>query len=188
LNVDSRREQLVRLLARRRRRGRLILVCLMTALACGVMVGVVAPQILIGGVPAKARPDVLKDVAEKAPAPEAAACTLALAERLALDPAEARANTAAWAAMSEDERRVLLDRYWRLAQMSPADQDHMLEQYALLRERSADRQEYLRTRAVRLREFTKMLSAQDLAVLAGMSDQDRAKRFLELWQARYGAW
>ena len=48
--MDARRKQLVRLLNRRRRRIRLMLVCLATALACGLVAGIVGPQILIGGV------------------------------------------------------------------------------------------------------------------------------------------
>ena len=49
--MDARREQLAQLLKRRRRRLRLMLACLMTALVCGAVAGVVAPQLVIGGVP-----------------------------------------------------------------------------------------------------------------------------------------
>ena len=184
--MERRREQLVRILERRRRM-RLMLVCLVTALACGAAAGVVAPQLLIGGMPSAAGNDAAKldDRAVSArPAPQ----PLDLSERLALDPRETRANAVEWARMAEADRRALLDRYWRLSEMGPADQERVFQRYALLRELPGNRQDFLRTRAVKLTEFVKTLSPQDQAVLESMSDRDRAKRLLELWQARYGAW
>jgi hypothetical protein len=186
--VDPRREELVRLLQRRRRRVRLMLVCLVTALACGAVAGMVAPQMLIGEVPTGQAADGAMSAVDAAVQAKAAAPTLELSDRLALDPRETRANTMAWSIMPEPERRTFLDRYWRLAEMGEADRDRLLQRYALLRELPTDRQEYLRTRAIKLREFINTLNPQDQAVLESMSDRDRASRLLELWQTKYGAW
>jgi len=186
--VQQRREQLVRILERRRRRLRLMLVCLVTALACGGVVGVVGPQLLIGGMPAAIGGNVATVLGDRSLSAQAGPQPLDLSERLAIDPRETRANTGQWARMSEAERRVLLDKYWHMAEMSQADQDRVFQRYALLRELPDARQDSLRARAGKVAEFMKTLSPQDQAVLESMSDADRARRLLELWQARYGAW
>ena len=194
--MDPRREQLLRRL-NRRRKIRLMLVCLAAAMVCGVVAGMAAPRILVGSVATTAPTAAVVDAA-KAPAAgiETASPSsrprpsnlLPLAERLGLDPREMQANAIRWSALSESERRTLLDRYWRLAELSPADQQQIFEQYAALRDLPEEQQELLRAKARKLQEFMKTLSPQDLAVLEGMSETDRAARLLELWQTRHKAW
>lgn len=166
-----------------------MLACLMTALVCGAVAGVVAPQLVIGGVPSVATTeDSARATTDKASTAKATAKPLDLSQRVTLDPREERANTAEWVRLTEAERRVFLDRYWRLSELSPAEQEKVFTRYATLRDLPDKRQEFLRTRAERLKTFVQSLSPQDQAVLESMSDHDRAKRLLELWQARYGAW
>ena len=188
--MDPRREQLVQLLTRRRRRVRLMLVCLATALTCGLVAGVAGPQILIGGVSYTGPETSL--TAKHAPrggrTVQAAAGPLDLSERLGLDPREARANAIRWTSLAEDRRRAVLDRYWQLAELDPAERERAFERYAAFRELPEKRQEFLRTRAQKLKAFVQDLSSQDQAVLAGMSDEERARSLLRLWQARYGTW
>jgi hypothetical protein len=187
VSVDRRREQLVRLLDRRRRRARLLLVCLATALVCGVAAVSVAPtRLLIGGVSqaaglaaAPVRPP------EAARSAGVAASPLSLSDRLRVDPRETQANAIRWASMAEGERRALVNRYWRLAAIDPSDQDRIFQQYEAFRELPEGRQEFLRTRAQRLRDFIQSLSPQDQALLESMTDRQRAERLLELWQARH---
>jgi hypothetical protein len=165
-----------------------MLVCLTTALACGLAAGIAGPQILIGsvaGVPASAGAG--QDAARLAAASKSAE-SLALAGQLRLDPREVQANAIRWANLSEAERRAYLDRYWRLAEMEPSAREYLVKQYVQFRELPEKRQEFLKTRALRLKEFVSTLSAQDQAVLESMSDAQRAERLLQLWQARYGKW
>ncbi|HUU92019.1 MAG TPA: hypothetical protein VM238_12525 [Phycisphaerae bacterium] len=185
--MDLQREQLVRLLHRRHRRIRLMLVCLATALACGLVAGIVGPQILIGGV---SHPGAEATAPKDKPRGRSieAAGPLDLSDRLALDPRETQANTIRWQSLSDDRRRAVLDRYWRLAEMDWGERESVFERYAAFRRLPEQRQEFYRTRAVKLRAFMNTLSPQDRAVLEGMSDEDRARRLLELWQARYGTW
>jgi hypothetical protein len=184
--MDPRRAQLARLFERRRRRNRLLLVCLVTAVACGTVAGLAGPQILVGGT---ARVHAGRAAAHgPAVEPEAAASPLDLAGRVALDPREAQANAIRWQAMPAADRRALLDRYWSLAGLDAGQVDRLVDQYGEFRELSEGRRAYLRQRAQKLKEFMAGLGPQDQAVLEGMSDEDRARRLLELWQARYGQW
>ncbi len=185
--MDPRREQLVRLLNRRRRRIRLMLMCLATALACGLVAGITGPQILIGGVPY----DVAGSRASKSKSRDRsgqAAGHLELSDRLGLDPRQTQANTIRWQSLPDDGRRALLDQYWRLAEMRAEQRESVFERYAAFRHLPEKHQEFCRTRARKLKVFMSTLSPQDRAVLAGISDEDRARRLLELWQARYGTW
>ncbi|HUU11171.1 MAG TPA: DUF3106 domain-containing protein [Phycisphaerae bacterium] len=187
--MDPRREQLMRLLNRRRRRVRLMLVCLAMALACGVAAGFAGPRILIGGIshtwPGPAAPP--KDAPRQA-RPAEVAGPLDLSDRLGLDPRETQANTIRWSSLPEDHRRAVLDRFWRLAEMDTHEQDRLFQRYAEFRQLPEKRRDFLRTRAQKLKTFMNTLSPQDQAVLAGMGDDERARRLLELWQARYGTW
>lgn len=184
--MERRREELVRILNRRRRRVRLLLVCTVTAMGCGLVAGVLGPQVLIGGVPDGAHDG--RETAAVADSTRPDAGLLELSSRLRLDPREQQANAIQWNAMSEAERRNALAQYWRLAEMDPADQEKVFQRYEALRNLPEKRIEFLRSRAARLRDFIKTLSPQDQAVLESMSDQDRAARLLQLWKARYGAW
>jgi len=184
--MDPRRAQLARLLQRRRRRTRLLLVCVVTAVACGTVAGLVGPRILIGGTGA-ARVSQVAATETEVSAP-GAATPLDLPSRLALDPREAQANAIRWQTMSQDERRRLLDRYWNLAGLEAGQRQALLERYGAFRELPEERRAFLRERAAKLKAFVATLSPQDQAVLEGMSDEARARRLLDLWQARYGAW
>jgi hypothetical protein len=149
----------------------------------------VAPQLLIGGVPAVTAKDAAAPARPDATMPaKATARPLDLSGHVALDPRELQANTMEWARLPEVQRRALLDRYWRLSEMSPADLEKVFSRYATLREQPENRQASLKARAEKLAEFMKSLNPQDQAVLESMGEGDRAKRLLELWQARYGAW
>lgn len=185
--MDPRRELLLKRLAQRRRRLRLMLVCLGTALVCGVAAVSAGPRILIGSV-AGPVPQTPAAGVTRAAAPAPSDNPLHLSERLRLDPRETKANAVRWASMSEAERRQVLAWYWRLVGLSPADQDRVFEQYAAFRELPETRQEFLRTRAQHLREFMQSLSPQDQAVLESMDEMHRAQRLLELWQARHKTW
>jgi len=183
MTVERPRGQLVRLLARRRRRTELLLACLTLALACGLAAGVAGPRILVGSVP---EPHPLVVASAGAPATAQPTAPLALAERLSLDPRETKANEIRWAAMSETQRRTLLDRYWRLARMDPVERQRLFEQYVAFRELPAERQAELRARATRLAEFLRTLSPQDRAMLESMNETARAVRVMELARARQG--
>jgi hypothetical protein len=185
--VDRRRQELVRLLERRRRRVRLLLFCAATALACGFVAVAAGPQMLIGGMPAAAAP-AAADAARPGRAAATPASPLALSARLRLDPRETQANAIRWARMTEAERRAILARYWQLASMNPDDLDRLLEQYAAFRDLPEGRQESLRAQARKLHQFIQSLSPQDQAVLESMNDWDRAQRLLQLWQARHETW
>jgi hypothetical protein len=187
--VDARREQLALLLKRRRRRLRWLLACAVTALVCGAVVGAVGPQFVAGGMPSAAAPgNAVKATVENTLSAKVTAKPLDLSQRVALDAREKRANILEWSHLTEPERRVLLDRYWRLSELTPAEQEKVFSRYAMLRDQPGERQEFLRIRAEKLKAFVRSLSPQDQAVLESMGDHDRAKRLLELWQARYGAW
>jgi len=193
--VESRRAQLARLLARRRRRARLLLVCVATAVACGSLAGVVGPKVLIGGTGA-APPEaelVLPEVTLAPRGGESASTEatggplpLDLAECLGLDPRQEQANAVRWHALSPERRRALLDLYWRLAEMDEAQRRELLERYSRFRDLPEGRRRALRERARRLRAFLETLSPQDQAVLESLDPQARARRILRLWQARYG--
>lgn len=186
--MDLRREELKQILNRRRRRVRLMLVCLATALSCGVVAGIAAPQILIGGTPqavsghgAAAKP--LDGHPGRSPV-----VPLELSAEVQFDPRETQANAGRWPLMGEAQRRLVLDRYWQLTEMEPAERQRVFEQYTAFRQLPEKRQEYLRERARKLREFMGTLSPQDQAVLEGMGETERARRLLDLWKARYGTW
>ena len=183
------REQLLMLLSRRRRRNRLLLACLATALACGAVAGLLSPQVLTGGVSAAIQATHI-EAAPTGALPSASVSTdpPGLFDRLQLDPREAQANAIRWASMTEDQRRALLNCYWQLADMHGPEQDRLLTRFSAFRELPAEKQQDLRQRAQKLREFIKTLSAQDQALLESMSDTDRARHLLQLWQARYGTW
>ena len=184
--MDARRRQLVHLLERRRRRVRLILACAVTALACGIVAGLAGPQLLIGGV-SKAGPTPTAVESPRRPTPPVAS-PLSLSDELALDPREAQANARRWPTLSLADRRVFLDRYWELAETDVQERRELLDRYNSFRRLPADRQEFLRIRARKLKGFMASLSPQDQAVLESMGEVERAKRLLELWQARYGTW
>lgn len=184
--MDPHREQLARLLRRRRRRLRLLLVCLVTAVACGAVAGFAGPRILIGGT---ADGSADQPAEAKAPdSPQPIATPLDLSARLALDPREEQANTIRWQKMSEPHRRRYLGRYWELASLGPDQRRTLLERYEHFRTLPEARRKFLRERAVKLKAFIATLSPQDQAVLEGMDDEARARRLLDLWQARYGLW
>jgi len=113
---------------------------------------------------------------------------LNLQDRLALDPREEQANAIRWQKMSDGQRRQLLDRYWALANLDTDQRDRLLHRYEDFRNLPEERRTFLRRRARKLETFVASLSPQDQAVLEGMSDEARARRLLELWQARYGPW
>lgn len=194
--VDARRDYLVRLLQRRRRRIRLLLACLATALACGAVTGLVVPQVLTGSIAGLTTATPWRagthPPADGATLPLSASPIsvepLDLSERLQLDPRQIQANTMRWAAMPEAEREQCLDRYWRLAQSDPAEQDRLFREYSAFRQLPPDEQETLRRRAKKLQAFINTLSPQDQALLESMSDGERAKHLLQLWQTRYGSW
>jgi len=186
--MDPHRAHLARLLQRRRRRIRLLLACVATAVTCGAVVGVMGPRILIGGTagghlnrPAAAEP------AARASA-EPALIPLDLEARLALGLQEEQANALRWQKMPDRRRRRLLDRYWALAALEPDRRDALLEQYEHFRNLPDERRAFLRRRARKLKAFMASLSPQDQAVLEGMNDEARARRLLDLWQARHGPW
>jgi hypothetical protein len=184
--MDPRRAQLARLLQRRRRRNRLLLVCVVTAVACGTVAGLVGPRILIGGTGAGgARRSPAADAQAAA---ETAATPLDLPVRLALDPRETQANAIRWQKMSDARRRRFLDRYWDLAGLDAERREALLARYEDFRNLPEERRAFLRDRAAKLKEFVASLSPQDQAVLEGMDDEARARRLLDLWQARYGPW
>jgi hypothetical protein len=182
------REQLVRMLAQRRRRTRLLLVCLTTAVACGFVAIAVGPRMLVGGTSHAAA--VAPAAAGQAPAGKVAqaAGLPAISERLRLDPRETQANLIRWSGMSEPERRRLLARYWQLVSLDAADRDRIIEKYMAFRELPESRQEALRTQARKLRQFMQSLGPQDQAMLESMNERDRAERLLELWQTRHKMW
>ena len=184
--MDPRRAQLARMLQRRRRRFRLLMVCLATAVTCGTVAGFLGPRILIGGTGAM-RP-VGQAASETSADARSPATPLDLPSRLALDPREAQANAIRWQKMSQAERRRLLDRYWNLAGLDAEQRESLLERYEAFRDLPQERRAFLRDRAARLKAFVATLSPQDQAVLDGMSDEARARRLLELWEARYGTW
>ncbi len=184
--MDSRRAQLARMLQRRRRRFRLLMVCVATAVTCGTVAGLLGPRILIGGTGA-IRP-ARTPAAETEPQARPPATPLDLPSRLALDPREVQANAIRWQKMSQAERRRLLDRYWDLAGLDAQQRESLLQRYEAFRDLPQARRAFLRERAAKLKAFVETLSPQDQAVLDGMSDEARARRLLELWQARYGPW
>jgi len=186
--MDPPRAQLVRLLQRRRRRIRLLMVCVVTAVTCGAVAGVLEPRILIGGT---AGGPLDRSAAMETPATvstEPAPTPLDLEARLALDPREEQANALRWQEMSDRKHRRLLDRYWDLAALESDQRDALLEQYERFRKLPEARRRFLRERARKLKAFVASLSPQDQAVLEGMNDEARARRLLALWHARYGPW
>jgi len=186
--MDARRAQFARHQARRRRL-RLLLVCVVTAAACGTTAGIVGPRILIGGtsvVRPGSPPQVEPPLVVKTARPAAMPIDLVL--QVGLDPREQQANAIRWQAMAPEARRDLLDRYWVLAEMDAGGRQRVIEKYETFRNLPEERRRFLRDRARTLREFVASLSPQDQAVLEGMGDEARARRVLELWQARYGQW
>jgi hypothetical protein len=168
-----------------------MLVCLGTALVCGLLVGLAAPQGLVGSVsthPAAVPATASGEPAARLPSNRLPNAALLLTERLETDPRQMQADAIRWNSLSEPQRRAILDRYWRISEMNPADRDGLFDQYAAFRELPQDRQEFLRARAKKLKMFMNDLSAQDLAVLEGMSDVARAERLLELWELRHQRW
>jgi hypothetical protein len=177
------REQLVRRL-QRRRRVRLMAVCVTTAVLGGAIASILAPDVLVGGMSAKAPADPAQSAAG-GPMAKGLAETL---DRIALDAGEARDNRMRWASFSKDEKRAYLDRYWELAELDSERRAELMERYEAFHALPPAERDALRERARRLREFLASLSPQDQAVLRGMDDEERARRVLELWTARYGTW
>ena len=102
--MDARREQLVRML-RRRRRVRLLAVCVGTAVLCGAVAATLAPKVLVGDVrPGGDEPAKLRPGGRDAKTPQPGA-VLDLDNRLELDPRETRNNSMQWNALGETERR-----------------------------------------------------------------------------------
>jgi hypothetical protein len=162
-------------------RGPLLILCLATALVCGVAAGALGPRVLVGSVsPAvPATATEMREAVDEVPAP------LGLSERLGIDTLQAKADEKRWAAMPESERRLLVGRYRELAGMDDAQRGPLLQKYAAFRQLPADQQTALRRRAADLASLLKSLSPQDQARLESLStDHDRALRLLELWQAR----
>jgi len=187
--MNPRRAQLARLLQRRRRRFRLLVVCLVTAGVCGAVAGFLGPRILIGGTsmlhaerPATGQSTTL---AKFEPSP---AIPLGLSDRLGLDPREEQANTIRWQNMDAGQRRILLHRYWQLADLDQEQQQRLFDRYQRFRNLPEARRRFLRQRAQKLKAFLDTLSPQDQAVLESMTDEARARRLVALWQARYGTW
>jgi len=177
--VDARREQLVRML-HRRRRMRLLAVCVGTAVLCGAVAAILAPKVLVGDVRlGGGEPAKLKQPKRGAKTLQPGA-VLDLDNRLDLDPRETRTNGMRWNALAEPERQVFFERYWRLTALDPEEQDRLVERYKEFRTLPAERQALLRQRAKDLEEFLNRLSPQDKAVLASLSDEERAARLLEL--------
>jgi len=176
--VDARREQLVRML-HRRRRMRLLAVCVGTAVLCGAVAAILAPKVLVGDVPPGNESAKLTQTKQDAKTPRPGA-VLDLDNRLKPDPRETRNNGMRWNALAEPQRRVFFERYWRLTALTPEEQDRLIGRYKEFRTLPAERQALLRQRAKDLGEFLNRLSPQDKAVLAGLSDEERAARLLEL--------
>ena len=162
---------------------RLLAVCVGTAVVLAAVVSVLAPKVLIGGVTGHAA-----DVAVPVAAKGAPGAPLPITGLLKLDPREERGNAVRWGEIPADERQTLLERYWHLAELSADEQQKAVEAYHAFRKLPSDQQVRLRDRAKKLDEFMKTLSQQDLAMLKGMNDRQRAERVLQLWQARYGTW
>ncbi len=182
--MDTRREALLK--RKRRRRVRLMTLCVATALVCGAVVATVTPRALIGEEATSQRPAT---TAAPEPVPvsaEGEALLLRLAERFDVDPREVRSSTQRWASMSESERRRFFETYWRIVELDPEEKEALFQQYAAFRSRDHNRREHLRRRARQLREFVEGLSLQDQAVFEGMTPEQRAKRLLESWGKRYG--
>jgi hypothetical protein len=167
---------------------RLLAVCVGTAALCGLLAGALAPKVLIGSVRASLEPKPGADAVAPGASKAVPGVPLPLTTCLRLDPREERGNAVRWNELPEAERRALLEKYWRLSDLAPEDQQRFFDQYQTFRKLSADQQERLRDRARKLEAFMKTLSKQDLALLKGMNDRERAERLLQLWQARYGTW
>jgi len=182
--VDVRREQLVRML-HRRRRMRLLAVCVGTAVLCGAVAAILAPKVLVGDVRlGGGEPAKLKQTKRGAKTLRPGA-VLDLDNRLDPDPRETRNNGMRWNALPDAQRREFFERYWRLTALDPEEQDRLIERYKEFRRLPAERQALLLRRARDLEEFLNRLSPQDKAVLASLSDEARAARLLEL-QGRSG--
>jgi len=182
--VDARREQLVRML-HRRRRMRLLAVCVGTAVLCGAVAATLAPKVLVGDVRLGGGEPAKRKQTKRGAKTLQPGAVLDLDNRLDLDPRETRNNSMRWNALAEPERRVFFERYWRLTALDPEEQDRLIERYKEFRTLPAERQALLRQRAKDLEEFLNRLSPQDKAVLASLSDEERAARLLEL-QSRNG--
>lgn len=181
--MDARREQLVRML-HRRRRMRLLAVCVGTAVLCGAVAAILAPKVLVGDVRLGIESAKLKQT-KRGAKPLQPAAVLDLDNRLDLDPRETHTNGMRWNALAEPERQVFFERYWRLTALDPEEQDRLVERYKEFRTLPAERQALLLRRARDLEEFLNRLSPRDKAVLASLSDEERAARLLEL-QGRSG--
>ena len=140
--MEGREVQSEALTSRRPRRRGLLVLSVVTALACGAAVGVLGPQILVGET---ARKPYLA-AGEVAPAARSGAEPLDLDGRLGLAPQEIRVNQRRWEAMSETERLTVVAQYRRLAEMDAAERDQLLQKYEDFRQLSGDRQADLRRR------------------------------------------
>jgi len=169
--------------SRIRRLWRPLAVCVSTAFLFAAVASALAPKMLIGGVTAHTNDIMVPGAAKAAPG-----APLPITGLLRLDPREERGNAVRWGELPAAERQSLLERYWRLAELPPDEQQKFFDAYQTFRKLPQDRQDRLRDRARKLEEFMKTLSPQDLAMLKGMNDRQRAERLLQLWQARYGTW
>ena len=185
--MDDRRSELRRLL-HRRRRVRLLAVCVGAAVVCGVVAAVLAPKVMVGGVAAPSGAGDRSADARRhdAAAPRAHTVLLGLSDRLGLDPREVRHNALRWQTLGPADREVFFQRYWRLGDLEPAEGDRLIAQYEALRRLPEDRQAQLRRQARDLRDFLANLSPQDQAVLAGAPEEERAAKILELLERSRG--
>ena len=149
--MDGRREQLVRML-HRRRRLRLLAVCVGTAVLCGALAAALAPTVLVGDVRPGGEPVKLKPTKRGAKKLRPGAI-LDLHNRLDLDPRETRNNSMRWNALPEPERRAFFERYWRLTALDPEEQDRLIARYKEFRALPDERQALLRRRTGDLEEF-----------------------------------
>jgi hypothetical protein len=176
------RHELLALLRRRRRR--LLAVCVGTVVACGLVAGALVPEVLIGGIQITGRPrgggaDGTADAAEP-PVP------VRLEERLGVDGRERTANRHRWFALPARDRDRLIERYWGLARRAKEDSaelDRLVDRYVRFRRLPEARREQLRQAARRLRRFIdEEIGETDLARLASMDVPERAAYLRKLWR------
>ena len=181
--MDDRRQELLRLL-HRRRRVRLMAVCVAAALGCGAAAAILAPKVLVGGVPQGGPPTGRTcDSDGKRPGQ---GVLVGLSDQLDLDPREVRHNALRWRMLTPAEREAFLERYWRLAGLDVQERDRLLARYEAFRSLPEDRQASLRRQALELHDFLADLSPQDQAMVAGTPEEQRAARLLELIERSRG--
>jgi hypothetical protein len=95
-------------------------------------------------------------------------------------------NRDRWKEMSEAERAAMLDRLGRLQGLEQSERILLVSRYHDLRKLSEKERQELRRQAMALTRFEASLGRQDLAALAGLAGQERAKYLLDLWRVRQG--